>query len=292
MNWIHWLISSGTVFVAVLLAWHSLKRPLQEILISSVSAKVSSVFERQIEKLRSELKQHEQKLIAQLNADQADIEALRVGALSALNNRNAILTQKKIEAAEMVWSAMIELRSLLPVAQLMTVIKFKSAADGAKNNPRIKEMFEQLGVAYNVKAPTGVGASQYRLFVSKKAWSYFNAYQIIIYDTFVQFQAIKLGVGSNLYADGAVHDIVKTTLPEFSDLIEKNRNISLYFMLEPLQEFLLSELQTMLNGSADDHQAVSMASEILRISAQAHQDIKSPEQARLLAELPPELKRQ
>ena len=216
---------------------------------------------------------------------------MRKGSLAGLSSRNALLVEKTIEAVEKLWSAVIDLRKLHPAAQLMRVVKFESAAERTKSDPRLKQTFEQLFSPYDIKFPIGVNGSLYRPFLSRKAWAYFECYQFILYDAYLQNETIKYGVGKDLYNEKAVYEFVGTTLPEYSKVVEAARDTGLSLLLGPLEDSLLQELQSILEGKTEDQQTVVNASEIIRLSDRVHQDIRSLEQAEVVEKIPAEFRR-
>jgi hypothetical protein len=291
MSWIDWLISSSVLLAVATGAWLLLKKPLQEVISQSITSKVLFIFDRQLEELREQIGIRDRKLVAQLDAEKMEVEAIRSGALSSLASRNAVLIEKRIEAAQTLWNTVIELRKLIPVCQLMQVIKFEVAAERAKTDPRVKEMFEQLSKIYDIKPPIGANGESCRLFVSSRAFTYFECYRLILVDAAMKMHTIRCGVGKDMYNAGSVSEIIKQKLPEFSTAIDSSRRFGLSFLISPLEEGILGELKQTIGGGVDDKETVVKAAEIVNLSVQMKQVPNSPELADFIAQVPLELKR-
>lgn len=291
MSWIGWISSSSILFAALVTLGLFLKRPVQDALAATVVAKVSSHFDSRLEELRAELSIRERKVQAQLEADQTELEALRNGALSSLNSRNSLLFQKKVETVEKIWGAVIDLRKLLPIAQIIAMIKFEAAADGTKRDPNTRKFFEEVFRPFNTKTTDGFNGSLCRPFLSERAWVYFECYQLILFDAVMQMTIIKSGASADYYNSDGTVKTVKARLPEYTSFLDAHKSMGLYFLISPLEEHLLRELRSMLSGRTDDQNTVVDASEILMASSRAQQFIKSPEEARTFEKIPPEFRR-
>ena len=293
--WWNWLTTSSAATVVVLLVLTVLKQSFISGVTTTVEKSVEARFNEKLERLRSELKRSESQFQAQLQAKQAEIDAIRTGALSGLINRQALLNQKRIEAVEKVWGTIIELRKLLPIASTMAAIKFAEAADGTKSDPKLRQVFEQIFKAFGVQQPdfqkpAFLQATLVKPFIPDDAWQYFAAYQSILMHSYIQMSAISTGVGSKVVNSQPVLDQLKKSLPYLTGYLEQNGTSGLYYLLPQIEEMVFLSLRQSLDGRVADKEALTAAGELIRQSTELEYLNVEMSQRDLIAGIPEDLR--
>lgn len=83
----------------------------------------------------------------------------------------------------------------------------------------------------------------------------------------VRWTALKTGMGAvKLINDEPVKELILAVLPHYKDYLEKFGPGSYYYVLDALDNRLLSEIRAMLSGSSDDLASVERASKIVELA--------------------------
>lgn len=255
--WFPALTTTGLFAAALWLA--------RETISARLTRSIQHEFDRKIESVRSDFRAAEERLKAQLREKEAEISALRGGALSALASRQATLDKRRLEAVDQLWVAFNSLAPARGLAATMSVIKFEAAAKAAERDPKARQFFESIGAGFDQSMIDQVSANKARPFVSPMAWAVFTAYRAVTMHSVMRWHVLKGGLGTNDYTDrDAIDKIVVAALPHYKEYLEKHGPDVYYYVLEGLETKLLSELQNMLTGNEFDRASLEQAAEIIR----------------------------
>ena len=258
MDWVPAI--STTSFLALAL-WLS-----RNIIITILKNSVKHEYDEKIEKLKTKLRKSEESFKADLKAKEAQIEALRSGALSGLSNRQTAIFERQLEAIEQIWDAVLSLGPAKSVSAWMAVIKFEAAAKEAAKNPRAREMFSMLGNVDLEKLQTNQ-ALKVRPFISPLAWAYYSSYQAIVLHAVIRLQMLKNGIDMVDVIDKEhVIKLVKVALPHQIKFIEEFGPGAFHHLLEELETNLLMAFKLMLKGEESDKETLEKAAEIIKTS--------------------------
>jgi len=244
---------------------------LRNTIKASIIKGVQHNFDKKIETLKSELRENE-----------AEISSLRNGVLSGRENRQALLDRRRMEAAENVWTAVVELGKIKFLSQQMSILHFDKAAEEAARNPNASLMFKSIGGAVKLDE-LGPGASKERLFITPLAWSFYEAYSAILYYAVVQQKLLEGGVpdASKLLNTERVSKLIKEALPYMDGYVDEHGSAGFHYLLEPLEKNILNELQNMLGGIDTDRESISRSAKILEavndikiVTAKAESDLQ------------------
>jgi hypothetical protein len=237
----------------------------REMISTRLTKSVQHDFDKKIEAVKADLRASEERFKAQLREKEAEIAALRSGALTVLASRHADLDKRRLEAVDQLWSSFNALAPARAIAANMAVINFESAAKEAERNPKARQFFEMIGHGFDMNAIDLTGAAKARPFLSPMAWAVYAAIKAVTFHSVVRLQILKGGLGMTDFADNnAIQKLVVAALPHYSEYLEKNGPSVYYYVLEALEAKLLSELQSMLSGTESDKASVQQASEIIR----------------------------
>lgn len=94
----------------------------------------------------------------------------------------------------------------------------------------------------------------------------------------LRWHVLRYGLGTKkLIDDEAIKKLIITTLPYYSDYLEKFGPDSYYYILDALETKLLQEIQQMLSGGEADQASIKQAAEILRESTTVFKQVNVAE---------------
>lgn len=260
MELIPWLPALTTTGLLAAALWLG-----RELISARLTRTVQHEFDRKLEAVRAELRTAEENFKAQLREKEAEIAALRSGALSVLASRHAALDKRRLEAVDQLWSAFNALGPARAIAANMAVIKFESAAKQAERDPKVRQFFKMIGGGFDTKSLDLSGAAKARPFVSPMVWAVYSAFNAVVMHSVMRLHVLKGGLGASDFADHkAIEKLVVAALPHFAEYLEKHGPEVYYHVLEALETRLLVELQAMLDGVESDKASVERAAEIIR----------------------------
>ncbi len=234
MDWVPAI--SSTVLLAVVL-WLS-----RGLIATRLSAAVKHEYDSRIERLRASFRRSEETIRADLVSKQIEIVELRSGVLSNITTRQVALQNRRIEAVDSLWGAVVALAPAKNVSKFMSVIKFEGMAEQAAKNEQLQQMYQVFGKGFNAKEINLQDAHRSRPFVSPMAWAYFSAFQAIVLYAVAQLQMLEAGVNMPKILDvDVLKRLVNSALPHQADYIEEHGSSGCYFLLAEIESLLLSE---------------------------------------------------
>ena len=256
-----WIPALSTTSAFAVIIWLS-----RNLIVTRLTNAVRHEYDEKIEKLKTELRQSEEAFKADLRAKEAQIDALRSGALSGMANRQAAIFQRQLRAIEQLWEAVVSLGPAKAASAWMAVVKFEAAAKEAAKNPRFREMFEIIGNIDLNNMQTNQ-AVKTRPFISQLAWAYYSAYQAIVFHAVARLHMLKNGIDMVEVIDSeGVTKLVKVALPHQVEYIEKYGPGAFHYLLDELESNLLLAFQLMLKGEEADKDTLEKAAAIIKQS--------------------------
>lgn len=257
MPWLPALTTTGLLAAALWLG--------RQLISTRLTKSVEHEFDTKIESVRADMRASEERLKAQLREKEAEISALRSGALSVLASRQAALDKRRLEAVDQIWASFNALAPARGLAASMSVIKFESAAQQAEHDPKVRQFFEIIGGGFDAKTLDLSGAAKARPFLTPLVWAIFSAIQAVTMHSVMRWHVLKGGLGTTDFADNkAIEKLVVAALPHYAEYFEKNGPSVYYYVLEALDARLLAEIQNMLSGVESDRASIEQAAEIVR----------------------------
>lgn len=215
-----------------------------------IQRSVQHTFDEKIENLRSELRERE-----------AEIAALRSGALSGLAQRRALLDKRRIEAVDRFWAAFVALAPYRAAVIYTSIMKIDAIATEIGRNEKLQAFFKMMEKTYPELPKNANPAKLEQPYLSPLAWAYFSAYQTAMVSAYAVIKFLALGESpAKLLKLEGPRDLLKVTLPDWSDYIDKwgmNEHL-----LDELEKRLLAELNRMLEGADIDEASLALAAKI------------------------------
>lgn len=252
----------------------------RNIISTRLTKSVEYEFNTKLESIRSQMRESEERLKAELRAKETEINALRSGALTTLASRQAALDKRRLEAVDQLWSAITALGQARTIAALMSVISFEKAAPITERDPNARKAFELMGTAFDIKSLDLSGAAKARPFLSPMVWATFSAIQAVVMHAVMRWHVLKGGLGDKDFMDNdSISKLIKAALPHYSDYVDNFGPSAYYYVLEALDTQLLKEIQLMLSGVEADKESIERAAEIVRQSNAVSAQVASNEPA-------------
>tara|TARA_R110001592_G_scaffold92836_1_gene270135 strand:- start:904 stop:1695 length:792 start_codon:yes stop_codon:yes gene_type:complete len=210
-------------------------------------------FDKKLEEIKAAVREKE-----------SEIQALQSGAFGRRTARQSILEQKRIEAAEVVWADTIRLSQLKANAQWLSLLNLEEIQTSTDEVDKIREFFSVIGNSVPSQEKLATQARNYRPFIDDVVWSFYELFSSILlyYYTYTEFA--KMGELKLLKANPPIKDLLKKTMPHYSEYVEKYGATSYYHLLDDIQDHLLRAIQKMLDGIEFDKAEVERAADILK----------------------------
>lgn len=272
MNLTSWIPSLTMTGVLALVLYFSRK-----MIATFLTKGVEHKFNSKLEKIKADLRQKEELLKTDLSSKEAEIAALRDYAINSVATRNQAMHKRQIEAVEQIWSAVQELAPAKRISSLMAVINFGPALEEAAKNEKFRHLFSILDEKLDPeKTETNQSmAVKARPFVTPMVWAVFSAYEAIAMLAVIKLKFFKSGVGSEKWLNtDNVSQMVKTALPDQSDFIDKHGHEGFHFLLDELENSLLTELRKMISGDVPDQKDLEQAAQLINSSRETMNMVK------------------
>lgn len=271
MVFLDWLPAVTTTSLLALALWLG-----RNLILTRLTKSVEHEFNTKLEVLRTQLRESEERLKADLRGKEAEIAALRGGAMTAMASRQMAVDKRRLEAVDQLWSAVTALGPAKYLSTFMSVIKFEAAVDRAERDPELRKFFEEIGGGFDQKSLDLGGAAKARPFLSPMAWAIYSALLATTLHAVMRWHVLKSGLrGKDLIKDEAIGELIKVALPDSADFIETYGASGYHLLIEQLEYKLLKELQAMLAGAEADKANVEQAGEILKRASQVLKEASS-----------------
>ena len=246
----------------------------RNLILTRLTKSVQHEFDTKLSDINSRLRISEESFKADLVRKQAEIQALHNGAIQGRLNRVVALEKRRLEAVDQMWGAVHDFGFAKGIAGSMAVLKWDKISEEVARNPRAKEFFLAFKVDANKANEPVKLAQQARPFITPVAWAYYAAYQAILMHALTLVRMLELGVDAQKFLDSKnLISLIKIALPHCSVYIDQHGPSAAYYLLDQLENRLLDELRSMLDGAATDLAEVSRADQILREVSRFNQTV-------------------
>ena len=127
-----WVSAGGFVFIA------------RNWILARVTNSVQHHFNVQLENVRADLRDSEERVKSELRNKEAEIAALRANVLSGSANRQSLLDKRRFEAVERVWAAVNELAPLKMLNGMLAVLNMAAISKEA-HDPKMQRFLSTIG---------------------------------------------------------------------------------------------------------------------------------------------------
>ncbi|MFJ2709754.1 hypothetical protein ACIOZM_02565 [Pseudomonas sp. NPDC087346] len=254
------LASGGSAALFALALWLA-----RNLIITRLTKSVEAEYSKLMEAYKFDLRKLEESFKADLKTKETEIAALRNGTLSAISNRQLLLDQKRMTAAEEVWASVVSLGTFKFVSSWMSVIKFEEAAEAAKNDPKVRRLVEALDRQIDPEfIKKQLVPSTARPFVTPMLWAAYSAYSSVMMQAVMGAFVIKHGVGAKVISNEKSSEILKLVLPHQADYIDKFGVSCYHYLLEELEEKIIKEIHHTISGASTDDDGLQQAAAVIK----------------------------
>lgn len=263
MTILDWLPSISTAAGLGIVGWL-----LRNWIITRLTKSVGFEFDRKLELLKAEHRASEERLRADLRAKETEIATLRASAMTALSSRQIALDKRRLDAVDQLWASVLSMNKARGISLMMSMLKFEAVAERAETDPKMREFLQTIGAGFNIATDLNLDeASKTRPFVSPLAWAIFIAMAAIVSNGVMRWFVAQGGLGAKDFSDhGALTNMVKAALPEYSNYVDEHGVLGLHHLVEKLELKLLDEFRLMMSGAEADRAGVQQAAEIMKYS--------------------------
>lgn len=231
----------------------------KEYIKGKLLGSIKYAYDQQLEELKADLKAKEQK-----------ISSLSSVALSGVSFRKNELYKFQLTAIQKFWDEVTVLSKAKYISNIMRSLPVEKIVEYTEKDEKIREIFENMfaGINFDLKQYDASIAEKTRPFISPIAWALFSAYKSIIINDVIKSKMLTMGANKEIFdtlkGNQNLLTLVTTALPEHKKDIDDNANISLYFLLEILEERILKEIDDIIRGKQSNKEAVEEAATILQ----------------------------
>jgi hypothetical protein len=263
MSLLDWLPSISTVAGLGMVGWL-----LRNWISTRLTKSVGFEFDQKLELLRAEHRASEERLRADLRAKETEIATLRASAMTALSNRQVAVDKRRLDAIDQLWASVLLMNKARGISLMMSTLKFEAVAERAERDAKMREFLKTIGAGFNMATDLKFDeASKARPFVSPLAWAIFIAMAAIVSNGVMRWFVAQGGLGAKDFSDhGALANMVKAALPEYSNYVDEHGVLGLHHLVEKLELKLLNEFSLMMSGAEADRTSVQQAAEIMKYS--------------------------
>ncbi|MBN1916711.1 MAG: hypothetical protein JW889_02280 [Verrucomicrobia bacterium] len=232
-------------------------------------------FDERLEGLKSQLRKAEETFKNELRQKEQQIRTLVDTTLSQRSSRQTALDARRLQAVEKLWAAKSKLDRLKLAASFMSGINFEVAARQSGKDEKTRTLFSMLDkTALGDKMEDLLTSIEpERPFLTPVVWAAYSAYQSVLHLPAVQLKFLASGVGEpDLINTKHASDLLKATLPQFKDYIDKYGAAAHYQLLEILEQNLLKAVWDMLEGKETDAATLAHAAEIIHLAGEVQRD--------------------
>lgn len=245
-------LTTAGLFVAVL--WLG-----KNVISTRLKKSVEHEFNEKLETVRSQIRDSEDRLKAEIRIKEVEIAALRNGALSALASRQIALDKRRLEAVDQLWESVTSLAPTRATLIVFSAIPFEGAASGVGQDPNARKFYQMMGNTFDISKLDSSGASKARPFLTPMVWATFSAMQAVLIHAVSRLYILQSGIDVKDFSNiEPVTKLIKVALPHYSKYIDDFGTSAYYNVLQALDEQLLSEIQIMLSGAEIDKASIGL----------------------------------
>lgn len=274
-----WLAANALLLVIISLAVWLARNYLAALIAESVKADFSA----SIEKLRAELREKEETLRADLRAKELAISSLRDGAMANVRHTQAALFQRRLQAADELWSGVVDWSKFNSTLMFVSLIRSNTIMDQLKagDAEAVAMAEEMLKAAPRDMNGVGDRANLARPHVSDLAWALYIAYvslfawSVSVARMFKPSDAKRRNIPAH-----SLEEVLIKALPDMKEYIKGTGAVGYYHVADTLRERIVTELKVSLAGREQDSESVARAADIIQaaeaaLRVRAEQDAKA-----------------
>lgn len=247
MYWLPAIFSTSSLAIILFLS--------RNLILTRLTNAVKHEYDTKLELLRSDLSRKDR-----------EIESLRQVGFSGLQQRQNILFNKQVDAIELLWAATCKLDLGKPISTMMQRLKTSEISNVITHDKKLQQFFKYISMHIDMQELASINPLPARPFISKLAWAYYSAYSAIVWHYVVQAKLFESGLSDNLLDVEKIKTIVHVALPHQKEFIDEFGSDALGYLLDELQDKILLELESIMNGETLDASGLEKAAKIQKLA--------------------------
>jgi hypothetical protein len=258
LDWLATAIPTSALTIILLL----LCRGLIE---TRLTKSVQHEFDKKIESVKSDLRNSETSLQATIRASEAQLDALRSGALTGIVSRQAVIDKRRVGAVDQLWAGILAIAPAKVAVMNTSILNFEAASKASVHDAKAAALFGTMGGSIDAEKIYSIEPAKARPHISPLAWAQFEAYRAMLGFSVSQFKMLKLQIEDpqDLLNFQGIIDLVGTALPHRMEYLKAEGPKAQVHLVDELEQAILQELKRVLSGADDDAQAIDLAAAIL-----------------------------
>ncbi|MGL6537796.1 hypothetical protein ACSZNU_18325 [Aeromonas hydrophila] len=256
MYWLPAIFSTSSLAIILFLS--------RNLILTRLTNAVKHEYDKKLELLRADLSRKDR-----------EIESLRQVGFSGLQQRQNILFNKQVDAIELLWAATCKLDLGKPISTMMQRLKTSEISNVITYDKKLQQFFKYISMHIDMQDLASINPLPARPFISKLAWAYYSAYSAIVWHYVVQAKLFESGLSDNLLDVEKIKTIVHVALPHQKEFIDEFGSDSLGYLLDELQDKILLELESIMNGETLDTSGLEKAAKIQKLAQELGDKNKS-----------------
>lgn len=241
----------------------------KSLIITRLTNSVRFEFDDKLEVLRSKLRKNEEELKFRLKSRDDEIKILKESVIMASIGRKQEIEKKKLEAIDEIWRTVNAFGALKVLSAFMNGIDFDAACELPPDSGimRLMKAFEVEIKIEEINKGCRVNA---RPYVSPWIWAIYSSIISIYASAIMRCNVLLNGVNNpKLIKHEVIDDLLKTVVPQHSELIDEYSYRCYHSLLEDLENMLVDEMRDFINGKDVDASNVEAAAKVIRLSQEA-----------------------
>jgi hypothetical protein len=238
----------------------------RNLIVERLGRAVAHEYAARLEALRLQ----NERVLEALREARAERESLRGLAFSALSSVHSATLERRINAIELLWQALLNVRSAVPwYVFVVDVVGYDPKNFGSQLHPALKQanLVEALKPAMAASDPV----VKVRPFVGERLFALFYAGQALLgRATSTTISSYQEGGLRRWFEEAEAHDLLSTILsPEELEQFQARRLSKLDWLIRKLEAKVMQEIERLLSGGAVAEGSISQAQRILDAAALA-----------------------
>jgi hypothetical protein len=223
-------------------------------------ALVSHKSNKAIEGYKADLRRTEAAFDRKSKSQDDEIAALRKTGLDGFAVASGAVIQRKLQAVDRLWAAVIDLNRYQLVSKVMGPINIDAAIetasqqtpDGLKARQFAEMLWRSCGLD-DLKPPPSPPDND-RPFLTETAWARFSLYRSAMTLPMFYLASMKGGMPPRWLKDPPpILEAVKTAMPHYSQLIDDHGVAAVADLLDEIRDMVLDEVRAMIAGTSTDY---------------------------------------
>jgi hypothetical protein len=239
---------------------------LRSWIVKTINSSVEHSYSRELEKYKSELRRHENKLEAAIENQKYRIDKVVSSSIENLTSGQTKVFERRVKAVEELWTSVCKVEKIGFLVKILQHIDLVKAFNEIDKDPSVTEKFSALFQSYNFDDVGELNkANEQRPFLSLLTWMNFKAL-VDIYAVTVLIANILTGkCPRNLLDERKIKDSLKQVFSKEADAIDKSELRVCLGYLESVKFKLLESIKEYdLKGIDINSEAVSQATSLIK----------------------------